>query len=72
MIQNCEQCGLEYDAKRSSSKFCSTKCRVLFARDKSSVTRVTVTSDDNVTLTTTDGVTLKTDHIGSYTGGSDS
>ena len=29
MIQNCEQCGLEYDAKRSTSKYCGNKCRKL-------------------------------------------
>ena len=29
MIQNCEHCGLEYDAKRSTSKYCGNKCRKL-------------------------------------------
>ena len=32
MIQNCEQCGLEYDAKRSDSRYCSKKCRVYAGR----------------------------------------
>ena len=60
MIQNCEQCGLEYDAKRSTSRFCSDKCKVSFNRNK-----VTVTTDNPVTLS---DVTL-TRHT--YTGGSD-
>ena len=25
----CEQCGIEYEAKRSTSKYCSAKCRKL-------------------------------------------
>lgn len=34
MKRNCDYkpCGKEYEAKRDSSKFCSTSCRVMFSR----------------------------------------
>ena len=66
MVKKCEQCGLEYDAKRSTSRFCSDKCKVSFNRNKVTVTNVTV-NPDTVTLS---DVTL-THHVDTYTGGSD-
>ena len=52
MIQKCEQCGLEYDAKRKSSKFCSSKCRKLAFQD--SVPEVSVpVFDENANLIAT-------------------
>jgi len=29
MIKNCEQCNKEFEAKRDTAKYCSTKCRKL-------------------------------------------
>lgn len=34
----CEQCGNEYGAKRSTSRFCSPKCKQLSYRNKDKVT----------------------------------
>ena len=35
----CEQCGNEYEAKRSSSKYCSAKCRKLAFQDENAKPR---------------------------------
>ena len=52
MVKKCEQCGLEYDAKRKSSKFCSSKCRKLAFQD--SVPEVSVpVFDENANLIAT-------------------
>ena len=37
MIKVCECCGVEFEAKRSSAKFCSAKCRVRNARNSFAV-----------------------------------
>ena len=37
MKKDCLQCGKEYEAKRSSSKFCGATCRSLFRYHKVSV-----------------------------------
>jgi len=43
MLKKCEQCGLEYDAKRSNSRHCGSKYRV--TANRLSVTNVTDNSD---------------------------
>ena len=48
MNQICKQCGIEYEAKRSDSKFCSSKCRVTFNR---LVVTFVTDNPDSVTLT---------------------
>ena len=52
MNQICKQCGTEYDAKRSSSMFCSAKCRKL-AFQKDSVLSVPEVSVPEVAQTIT-------------------
>lgn len=49
----CKACGREFEARRSTARFCSTRCRVANHR---SVTAVTVTG------LTSGGVTLKGRH----------
>lgn len=56
-MNNCNQCGKDFEAKRADAMYCSAKCRVTANRnnaqdvtDKLNVTSVT----DNETLTVTD------------------
>jgi hypothetical protein len=43
--QHCEQCGKAYESQRSSSRFCSERCRQRAHRHRLSVTSVTQSSD---------------------------
>ena len=51
-MSKCVQCGKEYEAKRSTSSYCSAKCKQEFYRNRITVTPVTVKSvsvtDDTV------------------------
>ena len=50
-MNKCIACGVEYEAKRSTSRFCSDKCKLAYHRNKVSVTDDTVKEDfDTVTL----------------------
>jgi len=49
MKKDCLQCGKEYEAKRSSSKFCGATCRSLFRYHKVSVQKKEVSVQDSVT-----------------------
>lgn len=65
IIAECEQCLTEYDAKRSTSRFCSPKCKQTFYRNriKPAVTdnvtvtpeSVTLSAEPDVTVTQSDG-----------------
>lgn len=49
----CQQCGVKYEAKRATSRFCSDTCRQRAKRDKVSVTQtqpVTLRTGPNVTV----------------------
>ena len=56
-MKKCKQCGAEYQAKRSTSRYCSPACRVkarrLSVTDQAgfSVTDVSVTASDPVSVT---------------------
>jgi hypothetical protein len=54
-MKTCESCGIEFEPKRSTAKYCSDKCRVTASRV--SVTNDTVSND--VTLNQNANVTLK-------------
>ena len=50
-MNKCIECGGGYEAKRSTSRFCSDKCKLAYHRNKVSVTDDTVKEDfDTVTL----------------------
>ena len=51
-MANCKQCGREYEAKRSTSSYCSPKCKQEFYRNR------VVTVTPSVTLTPSKPVTL--------------
>ena len=57
MEKDCLQCGKEYEAKRSSSKFCSPKCRVYSHRVSVTPEEVSVT---NTPLSVTEEVSVTT------------
>jgi len=50
IIAECEHCLTEYDAKRSTSRFCGPKCKQAFYRNRMK-TDVTVTAAKPVTVT---------------------
>jgi hypothetical protein len=59
----CINCGIEYKAKRSTSKYCSDKCKLAYHRVIDDTVKFdTVTASSSVTLTP---------HASTYTGGDD-
>lgn len=34
VLRNCDHCGRVYEARRSTSRFCSVNCRVFWSRDR--------------------------------------
>ena len=52
-MTECKQCGTEYEAKRATSQYCSSKCKQAAYRntDAVTVTPVTVTESESVTVT---------------------
>ena len=64
MNQICKQCGIEYDAKRSDSLYCSKKCRVYAGRISATVpsSELSATPEKDVTsVTLSDGQILPLD-----------
>ena len=53
-MAECKQCGTDYEAKRSTSSYCSPKCKQEFYRNRMkgvTVTLVTAKETKNVTVT---------------------
>lgn len=57
-MANCKQCGIEYESQRSTSSYCSPKCKQEFYRNR--IPKPVTVSPESVTLTDNDSVTLKT------------
>ena len=54
-MANCKQCGQEYEAKRSTSHYCSPKCKQEFYRNRmKGVTVTLVTAKETKSVTVTD------------------
>ena len=53
IIAECEWCNSEYDAKRSTSRFCGPKCKQAFYRNRMNP-GVTLRDDKSVTVTKAD------------------
>lgn len=47
MIRNCNNCEKEYEAKTDRSKFCSTKCKLSYHRNNSTVSNDTQTPEND-------------------------
>ena len=60
-MKNCEQCGNEYAAKRSTSKYCSTLCRKLAFQNKDENAKVGTlkTEEDRTLIMTPEGPRLE-------------
>jgi len=54
MLKKCNNCGIEYNAKRSDSLYCSAKCRQQSKRSSETNKRDTVT--DNTVQSVTDNI----------------
>ena len=55
IIAECKQCLQEYDAKRSTSLFCSPKCKQAFYRNRMKGVTVTLTTNkETKSVTVTD------------------
>jgi len=66
----CKQCNKEYDAKRSTSLYCSAKCKQDSYRNKDKVVTVTpvTLSDNSVTLRNAKTVTVTNLELCQYCG----
>lgn len=53
MQRACDSCGTDYEAKRPTSRYCSTKCRNRAARAGVSKPRIHAESSDPIVITTT-------------------
>jgi len=54
-MAKCRQCGKEYEHKRSTSAYCSPKCRNRFYRNRLSASTATLTTDCNAKPATLTG-----------------
>ena len=54
-MPKCKQCGVEYEAKRSTSSYCSPKCKQEFYRNRINAKPETVTVKQNKLVTVTKG-----------------
>jgi len=50
-MSKCEQCGIEYEAKRADSRFCSDKCRKAAARNNADKIIADTISPDKLSRT---------------------
>lgn len=48
---NCLKCGIEFDPKRDTAKFCSANCRVAYNREVSVTSGISVTDPKPVSVT---------------------
>lgn len=53
-MAKCTQCGVEYESKRSTSRFCGPKCKQAFYRNRMSKPGVTVVPPEDVSVTPND------------------
>jgi hypothetical protein len=56
-MAECLNCGALFEAKRSTAKFCSDKCKLAYHRDKVSVTNDTLTSVTELSVSESQGNT---------------